>query len=108
MLRHLRGMFALATWDTASRELFLARDPYGIKPPYYALTSEWFVFPSQVRALVASQLVPVRLEPAGVVGFHLWGSVPEPWTLYRDVPCAAGWTLLAGTRRCSGNACLLA
>ena len=40
MLGRLRGMFALAIWDIATRELFLARDPYGIKPLYYAPTKE--------------------------------------------------------------------
>ena len=85
MLGRLRGMFALAIWDTTARELFLARDPYGIKPLYYAPTKEGLVFASQVKALVASQLAPVSPEPAGIAGFHLWGSVPEPWTLYRNV-----------------------
>jgi asparagine synthase (glutamine-hydrolysing) len=85
MLGRLRGMFALAIWDTATRELFLARDPYGIKPLYYAPTKTGLVFASQVKALVASQLTAVSPEPAGIAGFHLWGSVPEPWTLYRNV-----------------------
>jgi asparagine synthase (glutamine-hydrolysing) len=85
MLPRLRGMFALAIWDTQSRELFLARDPYGIKPLYFARTRDGLLFASQVKALLASGLVSSGSEPAGLAGFYLWGSVPEPWTLYRDV-----------------------
>ena len=85
MLPKLRGMFAFAIWDTTARELFLARDPYGIKPLYYAQTRQGLVFASQVKALLASGWVSQELEPAGLAGFYLWGSVPEPWTLYRDV-----------------------
>lgn len=85
MLPRLRGMFAFAIWDTQSRELFLARDPYGIKPLYYTCTKNGLLFASQVKALLASGLVSSELEPAGLAGFYLWGSVPEPWTLYRDV-----------------------
>jgi asparagine synthase (glutamine-hydrolysing) len=43
MLSKLRGMFAFAIWDRDNRELFLARDPYGIKPLYYAQTKEGFL-----------------------------------------------------------------
>jgi asparagine synthase (glutamine-hydrolysing) len=85
MLWRLRGMFALAIWDMTARELFLARDPYGIKPLYYAPTRDGVIFASQVKALLASQLTPIEPEPAGIAGFHLWGSVPEPWTLYRNL-----------------------
>lgn len=85
MLPRLRGMFAFAIWDTQNRELFLARDPYGIKPLYYTLTKDGLIFASQVKALLASGLVSKDREPAGLAGFYLWGSVPEPWTLYRDV-----------------------
>jgi asparagine synthase (glutamine-hydrolysing) len=85
MLPRLRGMFAFAIWDTHSCELFLARDPYGIKPLYYARTKEGLLFASQVKALLASGLVSAGREPAGLAGFYLWGSVPEPWTLYQDV-----------------------
>ncbi len=85
MLPRLRGMFAFAIWDMQSRELFLARDPYGIKPLYYTHTKDGLLFASQVKAMMASELVSSEREPAGLAGFYLWGSVPEPWTLYRDV-----------------------
>lgn len=85
MLPRLRGMFAFAIWDAQSRELFMARDPYGIKPLYYTRTKDGLLFASQVKALLASGLVSAEKEPAGMAGFYLWGSVPEPWTLFRDV-----------------------
>jgi asparagine synthase (glutamine-hydrolysing) len=85
MLPRLRGMFAFAIWDVRSGEMFLARDPYGIKPLYYAQTEQGVAFASQVKALLASQLVSREHEWAGLAGFYLWGSVPEPWTPYRGV-----------------------
>jgi D-inositol-3-phosphate glycosyltransferase len=92
MLPKLRGMFAFAIWDAQTHELFLARDPYGIKPLYYTQTNDGLLFASQVKALLASGRVSTEPEPAGLAGFYLWGSVPEPWTLYRDV-----FALPAGT-----------
>src|SRR6516162_911333 len=85
MVHRLRGMFALAIWDEARRELFLARDPYGIKPLYTANDGWAFRFASQVKALLAGGRISRDAEPAGIVGFHLFGSVPEPFTLYRDI-----------------------
>src|SRR5215469_6127701 len=85
MVRCLRGMFALALWDNVQRSLFLARDPYGIKPLYTANDGWTFRFASQVKALMAGGHVSRDPEPAGIVGFHLFGSVPEPFTLYREV-----------------------
>jgi asparagine synthase (glutamine-hydrolysing) len=85
MVRRLRGMFAFALWDEANRGLFLARDPYGIKPLYTADDGWTFRFASQVKALLAGKRVSRDPEPAGIVGFNLFGSVPEPFTLYRDI-----------------------
>jgi len=85
MVHKLRGMFAFAIWDDFRRELFLARDPYGIKPLYTANDGWIFRFASQVKALLASEKISRAPEPAGIVGFHLLGSVPEPFTLYRDI-----------------------
>jgi asparagine synthase (glutamine-hydrolysing) len=85
MVHRLRGMFAFAIWDETRRELFLARDPYGIKPLYTANDGWTFRFASQVKALLAGGQVSRDPEPAGIAGFHLFGSVPEPFTLYRDI-----------------------
>lgn len=85
MLGALRGMFAFALWDARKRALLLARDPYGIKPLYYAGDGRTFRFASQVKALRAGGGVSGEMDPAGEVGFYLFGSVPEPHTLYRDI-----------------------
>jgi asparagine synthase (glutamine-hydrolysing) len=85
MVHRLRGMFAFAVWDQVQHCLFLARDPYGIKPLYTANDGWTFRFASQVKALLAGGHLSRDPEPAGVVGFHLFGSVPEPFTLYRDI-----------------------
>ena len=84
-LAELRGMFALALWDQVGRRLLLARDPNGIKPLYYSVSRGHLRFASQVKALLTSPAVSARLAPAGVVGFLLWGSVPEPFTLHESI-----------------------
>ena len=85
MVSRLRGMFAFAIWDEARRHLFAARDPFGIRPFYYAVTNGVCRFASQVKALLAGRGVSSEPEQAGIAGFHLFGHVPEPFTLYRGV-----------------------
>lgn len=92
MLPRLRGMFAFGLWDEAKQELLLARDAFGIKPLYYAEGDGHFYFASQVRALLQAPDVDVREQPAGTVGFFVWGSVPEPYTLYRGIHCLPSGT----------------
>lgn len=83
--RKLRGMFALALWDTQRETLVLARDPLGIKPLYYYATENQFVFASELRALLASGLVPRRLSAAGVDSYLSNGSVEAPLTIIEGV-----------------------
>lgn len=49
---HLRGMFAFAIWDEKNGQLYAARDPFGIKPFYYALTDSSFVFASEIKGIL--------------------------------------------------------
>jgi asparagine synthase (glutamine-hydrolysing) len=78
-------MYALAIWDSEKRSLALARDPFGIKPLYVADDGRTLRFASQVKALVAGGGVALDRDPAGQVGFFIWGHVPEPFTLYRAI-----------------------
>ncbi len=96
MLPRLRGMFAFCIWDERTRTMFLARDPYGIKPLYYANDGATVRVASQVKALLAGGGVSSARDPGGIAGFLLRGSVPEPFTMYeaiRAVPAGSWMTI---------------
>ena len=64
--RSLRGMFAIAIHDQVAGRLVLARDPFGIKPLYYAETDLGFVFASEPSALIAAGLVAPKTRNAAI------------------------------------------
>jgi asparagine synthase (glutamine-hydrolysing) len=98
MVEDLRGMFAFAIWDNVANTLFLARDPYGIKPLYYSNSAGTFRFASSVKALLAGGELSREIDPAGEAGFYLTGSVPEPFTIYRAIRAlpAGSWMEVSG------------
>jgi len=63
--RHLRGMYAIALHDKAKGRLVLSRDPFGIKPLYWAESKAGFLFASEPQAILATGLVERRLRPEG-------------------------------------------
>jgi asparagine synthase (glutamine-hydrolysing) len=80
--RGLRGMYAIAIHDPVRKRLVLTRDPFGIKPLYYAQTSTGFCFASEPRALIASGLVSARLNPAArdeVLGTQFSAGIETPF-----------------------------
>lgn len=82
---HLNGIFAFAIWDGRRRRLLLARDQFGVKPLYYALTSRGVVFASEVKAILASGLVRAAVD-VDALGLALtFRYTPSPWTLFRGV-----------------------
>jgi len=85
MVNELRGMYAFAIWDGIKRGLFLARDPFGIKPLYLADDGRTLRVASQVKALLAGGSISTTRSAAGHAGFFLWGHIPEPFTLYQGI-----------------------
>ena len=84
-LDELDGMFAFAFYHAKSRRVLLARDPFGIKPLYVARAQKAFVFASEVRAVLASGLVPDDLDPAGIASFLAYGAPQDPLTVHRAI-----------------------
>jgi len=56
-VEHLQGMFAFAIWDRRKQRLFLARDRLGIKPLYYATTNDQLLFGSEIKAILAADVI---------------------------------------------------
>ncbi len=84
-LARLRGMFAFAVWDSAAQTLFLARDPFGIKPLYYRHDGARLLFASELGALLASRQFSAEVDPLSVSDYLAWLAVPAPRTIYREV-----------------------
>ncbi|HBT43584.1 MAG TPA: asparagine synthase (glutamine-hydrolyzing) [Rhodospirillaceae bacterium] len=72
-LARLVGMWAVAIFDNTSGELFLARDPFGIKPLYYMIVDGAFVFASEVRALLTYPGAPRTANPAALHDYLRFG-----------------------------------
>lgn len=68
-LDRLNGMFAFVIYDKTKRHVFAARDRFGIKPFYYAVTVEYFLFASEPKALFASNFLRPEVNPEGLADY---------------------------------------
>ncbi len=81
----LRGMFSIALWDSRQRRLMLARDRVGKKPLFYAADHNRILFGSELKALLASDLLSREMNPEALSDYFSLGYVPAPKTIYRAV-----------------------
>jgi asparagine synthase (glutamine-hydrolysing) len=85
-VERLRGMFAFGLWDGRRRRLLLARDPLGIKPLYYTQTADgFFLFASEIRALLAWPGVRAELDPDALWEYLGQRYVPGPRTAFKGI-----------------------
>ncbi|MEW5789625.1 MAG: asparagine synthase (glutamine-hydrolyzing) [Pseudomonadota bacterium] len=81
----LDGMYAFGHYDPASRTLLLARDAFGEKPLYYWDGPDYFLFASELSAILASGLFDGPIEGAELAAYLHFRYVPQPFSVFRDI-----------------------
>jgi asparagine synthase (glutamine-hydrolysing) len=84
-VNHLNGMFAFAVWDSVQETLFLARDPMGQKPLYFAEVNGAIAFASEIGALLPLRWIDRSIVSGAIVEYLRWGYIPSPLTIYRGI-----------------------
>ena len=84
-VKRLNGMFAYAIWDEARRQLFLARDHFGIKPLYYCHQGNRLAFASEVKALLTLDEIPKRINFSALHQYLTFLWVPDPLSLFDEI-----------------------
>ncbi len=93
--KHLRGMFAFAIYDKNTKELFLARDNFGIKPLYYAYMNNTFMFASEIKAFLDLPDFKKEFNDSILQAFLEFSFVPTNETFFKGVyRLDAGSTLI--------------
>jgi len=83
-VKYFNGMFAFALWDEKKQELFLARDPIGIKPLYYFWDGKKFIFSSEIKAILETG-VPRQLNKKALEHYFRVLYLPEPHTMFENI-----------------------
>ncbi|HEV2395676.1 MAG TPA: asparagine synthase (glutamine-hydrolyzing) [Candidatus Sulfotelmatobacter sp.] len=84
-IKKLRGMFAIALYDTKRNSLLLARDRLGKKPLYYATHRGTLYFGSEIKTMLAVAPELAEVDPEGVLRFFYFGYIPDPHSAFREI-----------------------
>jgi asparagine synthase (glutamine-hydrolysing) len=82
---HFRGMFSLAVWNDRKKELVLARDRFGIKPLYLALSGRRLAFASEIKALLEVPWIDSSWDATALSAYLRLGYAPAASTVYRGI-----------------------
>jgi len=84
-LDHLRGMFAFVIWDKKEKELFGARDRFGIKPFYYYMDHEKFVWASELKSISASEDIIKDISLQSLDYYFAYGTTSRDQSIYKQI-----------------------
>lgn len=85
MISHLQGMFAFAIWDKQKQLLFMARDRVGIKPLYYCINKNNFIFASEIKAILQHPSISASPREESMWNYLTYQSAPSPYTLFENI-----------------------
>ena len=74
VVNHLNGIFAFAIWNEGKKELFLARDHFGVKPLFYSIKDNQLIFASEIKALFEYPSIYPKIDEQGIA--ELFGIGP--------------------------------
>ncbi len=101
MFDHLHGQFAVALWDTRQQRLILARDRFGICPLFWTRRGDWLLFGSEIKAILASGMVPARADLRGINHLFTFFAMPGPVTCFEGISALLPGHFLEITPRAS-------
>ena len=81
----LRGMYAFAIWDTKKKELYMARDEWGIKPLYYYKNNNTFMFASEIKAFLDHPDFQKEFNDTILSAYLCFNSTPTEETFFKGV-----------------------
>lgn len=84
-VQKLRGMFAIALWDSRNQKLLLIRDRIGKKPVYYYLGRDRILFASEIKALLMDKSIPKEIDPIALDSYLSFGYVPSPLSIFKAI-----------------------
>ena len=86
VVNHLNGIFTFAIWNDKKKELFMARDHFGIKPLFYTIRNNQIIFASELKALFEHPLVKKVLDNQGIAELFGIGPSHTPGTtVFKDI-----------------------
>jgi asparagine synthase (glutamine-hydrolysing) len=84
-VKHLRGMFSFAIWDENIQQLFIARDRFGIKPLYYYLDNEKFIFGSEIKQIIQCENIDKSIDLRALDSFFTYGYITDQLSIYNKI-----------------------
>ena len=84
-VKYLNGIFAFCIYDNQMKELFLARDHAGVKPLYYYDDSNYFIFASEIKSILKSELVQAECNHDKLTEYFIFRDIAGTETLFKNI-----------------------
>ena len=84
LLKKIKGMFAFGIWDNTKKQLFIARDRFGIKPLYFYRNNDQLCFASELKALVKDSSIKKEINMDAIADYFIYSYVPSPNCIWKD------------------------